>query len=105
MCRIILIGYLLMLLEVIMVKHSALGETPFAQLRQLKKLLNQDKIQFGGNANLKIYGTLNCKSGKRLNVKNRVFFANEKEAIENGYRPCGHCMRKAYQLWKANKHS
>ena len=85
-----------------MIKHSTLANTSFSRLRQLKKLIDKGAIQLGGNANLKIYGTLNCKSGKRLKVKNRVFFANEKEAIENGYRPCGHCMRKAYQLWKAN---
>lgn len=85
-----------------MITHSALGITNFSRLRQLKTLINQEAIQLGGNANLKIYGTLNCKSGKRLKTKNRVFFANEAEAIEKGYRPCGHCMRTKYKLWKAN---
>ncbi len=88
-----------------MIPHYALGNKKFARLRQLKIAINKGAIQLGGNANLKIYGTLNCKSGKRLKVKNRVFFTNEKEAIENGYRPCGHCMRKEYRLWKANNHS
>lgn len=85
-----------------MIKHSALGETQFSRLRQLKIWINKWAIQLGGNANLKIYGTFNCKFGKRLKVKNRVFFANEKEAIGNGYRPCGHCMRAKYQLWKTD---
>lgn len=85
-----------------MITHLALGKNKFARLRQLKALVNQEVIELGGNANLKIYGTLNCKSGKRLKTKNRVFFANEKEAIEEGYRPCGHCMRVKYKLWKAN---
>lgn len=34
---------------------------------------------------------------------NRVFFASEEEAISIGYRPCGHCMKKAYDKWKAIK--
>jgi len=83
-----------------MVTHLELGTTSFSRLRQLKILISQGEIQLGGNANLKIYGMLNCNSGKRLKVKNRVFFATEKEAIETGYRPCGHCMRAKYQIWK-----
>ena len=58
------------------------------------------KIRFGGNINLKIYGTLQCKSGKRMKKENRIFFQSESEALQNGYRPCGHCMRHAYQNWK-----
>lgn len=81
-------------------KHTDLGDTSFSRLRQLSMLIGKGEILIGGNANLKIYGTLDCKSGKRLKVKNRVFFKNEKEAIEEGYRPCGHCMREKYKLWK-----
>lgn len=73
-----------------------LGDTSFARSRQLKLLINKDEIQFGGNAKLKIYGTLHCRSGMRMKAENRVFFASEAEAIEMGYRPCGHCMREAY---------
>ena len=86
-----------------MTPHIALGSTQFARSRRLKCLINKGDIQFGGNAHLKIYGTLNCKSGKRLKIKNRVFFKTEQEALEMSYRPCGHCMRAKYQLWKANK--
>lgn len=85
-----------------MVRHLELGGNCFNRLRQLKIQIDKAEIQLGGNANLKIYGTLSCKSGKRMKVKNRVFFKNEKEAIAEGYRPCGHCMRAKYKIWKAN---
>jgi len=32
--------------------------------------------------------------------ENRVFFISKKEATDNGYRPCGHCMKDIYQKWK-----
>ncbi len=86
-----------------MYKHADLGDSPFSRLRRLKTLINKEEILLGGNANLKIYGTLDCKSGKRLKVKNKVFFRHEKEAIEEGYRPCGHCMREKYKVWKTNR--
>ncbi|HZJ36916.1 MAG TPA: Ada metal-binding domain-containing protein [Gillisia sp.] len=56
-------------------------------------------ILFGGNKKLKIYGTLNCKSGKRQTKENRVFFSTEKEALESNFRPCGNCMNEAYKKW------
>ena len=67
---------------------------------QLFKKLLRKEIYFGGNKNLKIYGKLNCASGKRMKRENRVFFASEKEAVQNGFRPCGHCMKKEYKKWK-----
>ena len=54
-------------------------------------------ICFGGNRRLKIYGTLNCLSGKRMKRESRVFFSSEVEANSQGYRPCGHCMRSEYK--------
>jgi len=86
-----------------MIRHLALGDNSFGRLRALKIRLIKQKIQLGGNANLKIYGTLECKSGKRMKAKNRVFFEHEEEAIKAGYRPCGHCMRAKYKLWKVNQ--
>jgi methylphosphotriester-DNA--protein-cysteine methyltransferase len=53
-----------------------------------------------GNQRLKIYGRLNCFSGKRMKNENRVFFRDEEEAVEAGYRPCGHCFKKKYWVWK-----
>ena len=86
-----------------MITHTSLGNTAFKRSRQLKILLDEKLIAIAGNAKLKIYGTLNCSSGKRMKVENRVFFGSEREAIELGYRPCGHCMRAAFKKWKALK--
>lgn len=67
---------------------------------ELGQKLKQQEIRFAGNAQLKIYGRLTCASGKRMLKNNRVFFVDEQEAIAQGYRPCGHCMRQAYKKWK-----
>ena len=66
-------------------------------------LIKAGTLTLGGNANLKIYGTLSCKSGKRMLKKNRVFFKSEEEAQAMGFRPCGHCMREAYKQWKTEQ--
>jgi methylphosphotriester-DNA--protein-cysteine methyltransferase len=68
--------------------------------RKLKSLIDNGTIRFGGNKSLKIYGTLSCTPGKRMKKESRVFFKSEEEAIDKGYRPCGHCMREEYQNWK-----
>ncbi len=65
--------------------------------------IKHGQIKWGGNKKLKIYGTLHCKSGKRMKRENRVFFASEQEAMNHGYRPCGHCTRSKYRIWM-NKH-
>jgi methylphosphotriester-DNA--protein-cysteine methyltransferase len=70
---------------------------------ELTKLLKSGEILFGGNKSLKIYGTLTCKSGKRMKISNRVFFAAEGEAVKFGFRPCGHCMSEEYKIWKSNQ--
>jgi len=77
-----------------MILHSEIGDA------QLRKKIKQNEISVGGNMKLNIYGTLHCRSGKRMKRENRVFFASENEAINNGYRPCGNCMKYAYQKWK-----
>jgi methylphosphotriester-DNA--protein-cysteine methyltransferase len=77
-----------------MIKHIEIDHTT------LVGLLRQNKISFGGNHRLKIYGTLKCRSGKRMKKENRVFFSSEQQAIALGYRPCGHCMKAQYQKWK-----
>ncbi|WP_103866219.1 MULTISPECIES: Ada metal-binding domain-containing protein [Aquimarina] len=68
--------------------------------RDLRIKIKRKEILLGGNKNLKIYGKLGCKSGKRMKRKNRVFFSSEKEALQNNFRPCGHCMNKEYKKWK-----
>lgn len=65
----------------------------------LRSKIKQNEICFGGNMTLKIYGTIQCKSGRRMKRENRVFFASENEAVKNGFRPCGHCMKTEYKKW------
>lgn len=77
-----------------MVEHLSLNDF------SLRGLLRKKEITFAGNKTLKIYGTLHCRSGKRMKKENRLFFSNEAEAIALGYRPCGHCMKVAYTVWK-----
>ncbi|MEF9477988.1 metal-binding protein [Chryseobacterium sp. 1B4] len=77
-----------------MILHSQLSPG------NLRSKIHSREICFGGNKKLKIYGLLGCKSGKRMKMENRVFFKDEEEALQNSYRPCGHCMREAYQQWK-----
>ncbi|NMH86563.1 Ada metal-binding domain-containing protein [Flavivirga algicola] len=77
-----------------MIKHIDISDT------DLRLKIKAKQILFGGHNNLKIYGYLNCKSGKRMKRKNRIFFSTEKEALKNNFRPCGHCMRVAYKKWK-----
>ncbi|MEP6595813.1 MAG: Ada metal-binding domain-containing protein [Ginsengibacter sp.] len=72
-------------------------------IEELRKKIRQNEIRFGGNEKLKIYGTLQCKSGKRMKKENRLFFRSENEAIKNGFRPCGHCMKNKYEAWKKSK--
>jgi methylphosphotriester-DNA--protein-cysteine methyltransferase len=67
---------------------------------ELHNKIRRKEISVGGNIKLRIYGTLHCSSGKRMKKENRVFFSSETEAIEKGYRPCGHCMKKEYKIWK-----
>ncbi|MBK6266287.1 metal-binding protein [Marivirga sp. S37H4] len=67
---------------------------------ELYQKLKHKQITYGGNSKLKIYGTLLCKSGKRMKKEHRVFFRTKEEAVKSGYRPCGHCMKTAYKYWK-----
>ena len=76
-----------------MIRHTDISN------KELWKSIKQNEINFGGNLSLKIYGKLNCPSGKRMKKQNRVFFAAEREAIEMGFRPCGNCMNNEYKKW------
>lgn len=66
----------------------------------LRTKILRKEIILGGNKKLKIYGTLQCNSGKRMKRENRVFFSSEEEALQNGFRPCGHCLMEKYKIWK-----
>ena len=82
-----------------MIRHTSLGDIAFKRSRKIKTLIGEREISFAGNIKLKIYGLLTCTSGKRMKLENRVFFHSEKEAVRLGYRPCGHCMKKQYDVW------
>ncbi len=66
---------------------------------ELMALIRAGDIQLGGHRRLKIYGQLDCWSGKKMKRENRVFFQSKEEAQSHGFRPCGHCMKKAYRQW------
>lgn len=86
-----------------MITHFDLGDSRFARSRNLKILIDKHEIVLAGNSKFKIYGKLNCKSGKRMKMQNRVFFINKAEAASLGYRPCGNCMSECYKFWKATQ--
>ena len=35
-----------------------------------------------------------------MKTKNRVFFKTAEQAKKQGFRPCGHCLRADYKIWK-----
>ena len=77
-----------------MIKHKEITDI------DLRKSIRNYKILLAGNSRLKIYGKLSCSSGKRMKKENRVFFKNETEANQLGFRPCGNCLREQYLKWK-----
>jgi methylphosphotriester-DNA--protein-cysteine methyltransferase len=77
-----------------MVRHTTMNKF------EVRRNIRKRTFSLAGNRLLKIYGLLHCKSGKRMREENRIFFYSEKQALENGYRPCGHCMPIAYKKWK-----
>jgi len=85
-----------------MIKHTDFANNEEGR-SELRALINDGKIAFGGNMCLKIYETLKCKSGKRMKRENRVFFSSERETIDAESRPCGHCMKEKYFKWREHK--
>ena len=77
-----------------MIEHQKISDT------ELRTKLKNGEICLGGNRKLKIFGRLSCSSGKRMKRENRVFFFSEGEALQNGFRPCGNCMKTQYLNWK-----
>ncbi len=77
-----------------MVSHTDINS------KDLLKKIKDQSIRYAGNARLKIFGRLDCKSGKKMKKENRVFFKTETEAFFFGFRPCGHCMPGEYKKWK-----
>ncbi len=83
-----------------MINHVDLGPTPAGRKAALSALIRKGDITLGGYRKAKIFGLLSCRSGKRMKAENRVFFKNEAEALAAGYRPCGHCLKEKYGIWK-----
>lgn len=76
-----------------MLQHTELNDV------DLRRKIRNKEISYGGNKKLNIYGKLNCSSGKRMNRINRVFFSSADDAENQGYRPCGNCMKSEYERW------
>jgi len=83
-----------------MIRHIDLGTTRMAQLRRLTRLIRDGAVTLGGNRPGLIYGRLDCRAGKRMNPRNRVFFRDEADALAAGFRPCAVCLPVAYNQWK-----
>ena len=77
-----------------MIQHGAIDDD------DLRRLIVTGHIRYGGNRRLRIYGRLDCASGKRMKRAPFVFFGDATEAREAGFRPCGHCLRDYYARWK-----
>lgn len=84
-----------------MILHLNLSSDPNERKRKLAYLIRSGKVRLGGYQKNKIYGLLNCFSGKRMKIENRVFFKDEQEALQAGYRPCARCLPDAYNIWKS----
>ena len=78
-----------------MIRHSELED------RDLWRALKSGTIRWGGHRGLRIYGRLDCWSGRRMQRRNRVFFESADGAEKCGYRPCGHCMKEEYRQWNS----
>jgi methylphosphotriester-DNA--protein-cysteine methyltransferase len=83
-----------------MYNHIELGKDVAERKRNLNSLIRSRAIALGGYRKDRIYGQLSCSSGKRMKIENRVFFKDEAEALEKGYRPCGNCLTEKHKKWK-----
>lgn len=78
-----------------MIHHHELSDA------EVRRAIRSGAIRWAGNRSLRIYGRLDCWSGRKLARENRVFFSTELDAVVAGFRPCGHCMRERYRRWRA----
>jgi methylphosphotriester-DNA--protein-cysteine methyltransferase len=60
-------------------------------LKDCKIILSMSPGKYAGWKKGKIFGRLDCKSGKRMKKENRVFFLTWQDAVNAGYRPCKNC--------------
>ena len=64
-------------------KDGKIVETPYPGL-------------YAGITTMKIFGTLDCKSGMRAKKENRIFFHFWNDAVAAGFRPCKLCKPTKY---------
>lgn len=83
----------------LMIRHREIND------RALWVSMKRGELRWGGHCQLKIYGRLDCWSGRRMKRRNRVFFSSAEEAEKLGYRPCGHCMKEKYKEWISSRTS
>ena len=62
----------------------------------------------GGHRRGRIYGRLDCPSALRAisrggYLRDRVFFANERDAVAAGFRPCAVCLPDAHDRGKKTR--
>ena len=62
-------------LSTYMIRHKRIDDS------EVLRVIKSGLIRYGGNRKQKIYGTLTCKSGKRMKRQNRVFFKTEKTPL------------------------
>jgi hypothetical protein len=77
-----------------MISHLSLTD------QQLARLIKAGTITCAGHGPARIVGRLDCRSGKRMLRRHRVFFADRQEATALGFRPCGHCLPLEYRQWR-----
>ena len=82
-----------------MIRHDMIDEV------SLHRMIRDGRLTFAGNRRQKIFGRLDCRTGRRLARRNRIFFASRGEAERLGYRPCARCLPAAYDVWKSSANS
>ena len=65
-----------------MIPHLSLGKTAFSRSRQLGLLIKTIEVQLAGNSRERIYGSLDCSSGKRMKVENRGSSKPKQKALK-----------------------
>ncbi len=51
------------------------------------------EANFVGNKNSKVYHKKSCSSAKSMKEANKVGFVTADEAVDEGYKPCGVCLK------------
>ena len=68
-----------------------MGKKFFYVIKNDVKTKSRVPGKYAGWKKGKIFGRLDCTSGKKMKKENRVFFLTWQDAINSGYRPCKKC--------------